>query len=134
MLTVFGQCAYVGELFYPIVLTTTKCSITCLFLRLFGINKNFAQVVKICMGIAISWGVASFFAVMFQCIPVYMTWDLLNPKRKCFSVRSYFLATNTCEVLIDFAILVLPVPQVWSLKLTTERKIGITAIFFLGAL
>lgn len=86
------------------------------------------------MGIAIAWSVASIFPVMLQCIPVYMMWDLLNPERKCFSLKAYFITTNTCEVLIDFAILVLPMPQVWGLKLNAGRKIGIAAIFFLGVL
>lgn len=134
ILIVPGQIVYIGELSYPILLTAIKCSILYLYLRLFGINREFGRMVKTSMGLAISWGIAALFPVMFQCIPLYQIWNLLTPNRHCLLIKPYFLATNISGVFIDVLILILPMPQVWGLKMSSQRKAGITGVFILGAL
>ncbi|CAO1606195.1 hypothetical protein XANCAGTX0491_009696 [Xanthoria calcicola] len=80
----------------------------------------------------ITWGIAVLFTTIFQCNPVRGAWDISVPRDQCFNLRTWLIATNVPNIVIDFGIICLPIPLVWKLKLSTERKIGLTGVFLLG--
>ncbi|KAI0190560.1 hypothetical protein F4808DRAFT_444494 [Astrocystis sublimbata] len=44
-----------------------------------------------------------------------------------------FIATAISNTLVDIAILCVPLPIVWRLKITTKQKIAVSGVFLLGA-
>ena len=42
------------------------------------------------------------------------------------------LPSSIIDIISDFTILLLPLPLIWRLQLTTRKKIGVYAIFGLG--
>ncbi|KAI4222617.1 MAG: hypothetical protein L6R36_006005 [Xanthoria steineri] len=123
---------YANEIIYASIVTCIKSSVLCLYLRVFGIKKKFAILVKCFMVAVITWGIAVLFTTIFQCNPVRGAWDISVPRHQCFNLRTWLIATNVPNIVIDFGIICLPIPLVWKLKLSTERKIGLTGVFLLG--
>ncbi|KAL8886254.1 MAG: hypothetical protein Q9215_006015 [Flavoplaca cf. flavocitrina] len=125
---------YANELVYASIVTCIKTSVLCLYLRIFGVNKKFAIVFKCFIVAAVAWGIAVLLTTIFQCNPVRGAWDISVPRNQCFNLRTWLIATNVPNIVIDFGIICLPLPLVWKLKLSTERKIGLTGVFLLGTL
>ncbi|KAL9023510.1 MAG: hypothetical protein Q9180_008206, partial [Flavoplaca navasiana] len=123
---------YANELVYASIVTCIKTSVLCLYLRIFGVNKKFAIVVKCFIVAAVVWGIAVLLTTIFQCNPVRGAWDISVPRNQCFNLRTWLIATNVPNIVIDFGIICLPLPLVWKLKLSIERKIGLTGVFLLG--
>jgi len=69
-----------------------------------------------------------------MCIPREKIWNSLVTTGYCFNTNAAFQATGIFSVLSDFAILILPIPSVWQLKVSLEKKVGIVAMFSAGLL
>lgn len=52
----------------------------------------------------------------------------------CIDANAYYISTSAFNVALDFWILVLPLPVVWSLQLSGRRKVGLNVIFLIGGL
>ena len=68
------------------------------------------------------------------CIPRKKIWNPLMTTGHCFSVNALFQATGVFNVISDFAILILPMPCVWRLRMPFRKKILMTTIFATGFL
>ncbi|KAI4261988.1 MAG: hypothetical protein L6R42_002827 [Xanthoria sp. 1 TBL-2021] len=123
---------YANEIIYASIVTCIKSSVLCLYLRIFGVKKKFAIIVKCFIVAVIAWGIAVLLTTIFQCNPVRGAWDVSVPRDQCFNLRTWLIATNVPNIVIDFSIICLPIPLVWKLKLSIERKIGLTGVFLLG--
>ena len=124
---------YLIACIYPVMVALVKASILCLYLRIFAVNRRFATIVKCFLAIDVAWAIGTLFAIVFQCVPVQATWDLSIQHKTCTASAPSLIATNVPDIVIDFCLMALPMPMIWQLKLSTRRKIGLTAIFALGA-
>ena len=62
-------------------------------------------------------------------------WKINVPHKYCFDLQKYLLGTNVANNLLDFSVLILPIPMVWRMiNLSIRRKAAITAIFLTGTL
>jgi hypothetical protein len=68
------------------------------------------------------------------CRPFAFNWDKLTINGKCGNLPSYYLSTGIVNLLIDVAIVALPLPLLWGLQMKRSKKLALTAIFSLGAL
>ena len=50
----------------------------------------------------------------------------------CVDMMAFFYANSVSDVLLDVAILALPVPLVWGLRLGWRRKCAVGGMFALG--
>ncbi|KAL8671048.1 MAG: hypothetical protein Q9168_004441 [Polycauliona sp. 1 TL-2023] len=123
---------YANEIIYASIVTCIKSSVLCLYLRIFGVNKKFGIIVKCFIVAVVAWGIAVLLTTIFQCKPVRGAWDISVPRDQCFNLRTWLIATNVPNIVIDFSIICLPLPLIWKLKLSMERKIGLTGVFLLG--
>ena len=85
------------------------------------------------MGAVVAWGVATFLAAALQCRPLYAFWDpAVNGH--CFNALQYILGVQGVNIALDFAILCLPMPLVWSLRRPWQDKVALSVVFLLGGL
>lgn len=72
----------------------------------------------------------------FSCTPVRAFWDLSVPKdqKKCIDTTIFFIVNSTFHVMLDIAILVLPIRKVWPLKMSVQKKVVVSFMFLLGGL
>ena len=119
---------------YASIVTCIKASILCLYLRLFSVKELFAKIVKGFIVVVVAWGIATLVSAIFQCEPVSAAWDISIKDKTCFDLRPWLIATNVPNILIDFGIIVLPIPLIWQLRLSAYKKIGLSGVFLLGTL
>ena len=73
------------------------------------------------------------FFSMFECKPIGKYWKFENPGH-CLNMSGYFVATGVFNLVSDIAILLFPLYCTWKLQISTKRKFGVSAIFFVGGL
>lgn len=74
---------------------------------------------------------AAFFPSIFSCYPVEKSWDSSIPGY-CINYGTVTLVIGILNVIFDFAILGLPMPMLWKLRMSTRRKIWLSGVFAIG--
>jgi hypothetical protein len=83
------------------------------------------------MGIVAAYGV-SFLVVFFtNCQPLSQPWNPV-PHGYCKDVTIEQITSVSANMVIDAAIVVLPMPPLWGLQLATRKKVAISFLFSLG--
>lgn len=85
------------------------------------------------MALTISYFLVVLLEAYLLCRPLAYNWDE-TVEGTCADKNSAFLSSAIINLLIDLCTVVLPLPMLWRLHMPTARKIGITAMFSLGAL
>ena len=122
----------VAEVLYVYNLVWTKLSILLMYYRIF----RFPYFKKMAYGIGAfvaAWVICITFLFIFICVPVEKLWYPDLPGH-CIDQVGTWIANAASTILSDLAILLLPLPQVWRLRLRREEKIGVTIAFGLGFL
>ncbi|PQE31756.1 integral membrane protein [Rutstroemia sp. NJR-2017a WRK4] len=84
-------------------------------------------------GLNAFWGFAYFMVYLLRCIPISDAWSIPNGEpRHCIPNNDAEYSYAVTNVLLDAAILSMPAPMIWKLKLPTRQKIAVCGIFLLG--
>lgn len=127
------------ELTYCVLITTIKFSILLFYRRVF-INHTTSTWFRVAWYIitvwCFLWGVSTFIAAVFQCTPVSYLWTQFSGKTKgkCVDFTALLIATAAVNIFTDVAVLVLPMPMVWKMKIEKAQKLAVSGIFLLGGL
>ncbi|KAJ5675128.1 uncharacterized protein N7477_005062 [Penicillium maclennaniae] len=117
------------HIFYPC--PAIKISIICFYRRVFTTPKF--QTCTFGLNILIgAWGLGIFLACAGQCRPLRAYWDS-SVLGKCFDANKFFIVNQAFNVLMDFIILILPIPMIWNLHSAWQDKLALTGVFALGA-
>src|SRR6266536_822537 len=104
-----------------------KLSIAIFLLRI-AVKRRYTWTLKISMVVIALWSLAIFLYEIFQCTPVQAQWDFTIKNFKCVSGDS-FVATaysiSAMTIVSDWLYAILPIPMIWSVKLTTQAKITV---------
>lgn len=118
------------QILYGTAQSLAKFSYLFFYLRIF-INKGFIFAVEIMIGIVIAWWTANVLQVFLICRPFNMNWNV-NVEGVCGDRPAAYTAFGAINLITDVAILLLPIPTVWKLKMPVSSKVGICAIFAIG--
>lgn len=105
-------------------------SILLLYHRIFPSKR----LKRVCIAVGIfvlCYSVTTVFTNIFQCTPVDSNWDM-SVEAHCVDLNTALVVLSSINVLTDIIILVLPMPLIWRLKITTRRKMQLSCIFLLG--
>lgn len=113
-----------------------KASVIYLYLRIFKAPalSAFQIIGRIAMGITAAWTIAFFFTSLFQCIPVTAIVEAYYSREKCVNINQFYNAGCITDIIVDFLILILPIPMVLRLQLSFRQRLAILGIFLLGTL
>ncbi|KAJ8107711.1 hypothetical protein OPT61_g8678 [Boeremia exigua] len=104
------------------------------FLRIFP----FESTRRWCFaGIALSIGYAAGFglAMTFACWPIPAIWTAWTMEEKptyCIDQNLFYYCAAAANISSDLMIAIIPIPQLWKLKLTLKKKLLLSAIFGVG--
>jgi hypothetical protein len=71
--------------------------------------------------------------LIFRCVPVHAIWDTTVKGAKCnIDSKKFFFSTIIVHLLMDVAILVLPVVEVSKLHVNLYQKFALIGFFVLG--
>ena len=127
-----NQVLFAGNVFYACTSPTIKLSILLLYRRIFvtPVVKSITFVVGCILA---AWLVAVVFTQIFSCTPVEGSWKPTTA-RHCIDSIIFYEAVAISNVLLDFMLLLLPIPVVWKLNMSMRRKAQVCGIFLVGAL
>ncbi|KAK4458508.1 hypothetical protein QBC42DRAFT_185807, partial [Cladorrhinum samala] len=126
---------YISESFYIAILTLTKISILCFYLRIFP-NKTFRLVTFAAMGWVGASGFIFVFCQVFQCVPIRYIWEgwrkgEFGPFR-CLDINVLTYTIAGFSIAQDMFILLMPLPLLINLNVSRRSKAGIIFMFSLG--
>ena len=78
----------------------------------------------------------SIFQTLFQCSPISAIWRIRidpHPGDRCIPPRAHLLSLAIPNVILDWALLFLPVPIIWSLKMSIVHKLEVSIVVAVGA-
>ena len=133
-LRIFKAIFIVIQLKFP-TFALTRYSLLALFLRIF--RRRLIRLTCWTLIVYITIQNLSYnLAGVFQCTPVDYFWNQAYPSNKghCVDINAFWRAMPPPEMVVDFILIVLPMPEIWNLKYPRARKVGLTVVFFSGSL
>ncbi|KAL8682389.1 MAG: hypothetical protein Q9186_001579 [Xanthomendoza sp. 1 TL-2023] len=116
--------------------TLNKISLLCFYKRL---NKGgiYHRSYDYCINGGIIFQVlmllAFFISAVNACQPLKAFWSpLAEYPHHCIDEGNYMLSFGILTIVLDFAILLLPIPMVMGLQLSTKQRIAVLTLFGLG--
>ncbi len=127
------KLSFICSILYFTIITTTKISILLLYLRIFSVNASFRLQARIVGMVVVAFWLAATIATLTICRPLEATWTF-SIRGSCFNYNIFWMVTGALEVVIDTAILTLPVRLVLGLQLSRNQKVSVLFVFLLGVL
>jgi hypothetical protein len=108
----------------------------CFYLRVFP-NAGMRWACFVTIAFIITSSVVVLFLQIFQCSPINFLWDGWKDSAgfgsyRCLNITHLTYSAAACFMVQDLAILILPVPLVYKLNVSTRSKIAIFFMFSLG--
>jgi len=120
-----------SELVYDTSITLVRMSVVLFYYRIFGRNRSFKISLWITAGVLVAWWIALNVLAVLRCSPVARQWDYNIPGH-CYSLFGTFLGVTIPNAFVDVLILLLPIPMLWKLQISTMKKLALIANFVLG--
>ena len=117
---------------YMPTLQLTKISALLFFLQI-NPDPKFRQAVFLLIGICTTFCLAVIVADVFQCKPISKAWlGRLEKGGKCFDQLFFFRSTAVINIVLDFAILFLPMPMIWTVQRPMRQRVLLCLVFAVG--
>lgn len=119
-----------------------KLSILLQYVRVFQDRMERLKIAaRVLIAVVSIWGFAFSFMAWFPCFPVQQFYRL-GSESNCYGygstkpmeVYNIVVASNATNMALDFIILVLPIPLLFSDDTIRRTKLGLVALFILGAM
>ena len=110
-----------------------KISILLLYHHIFKVNRRFRLAVYLLMAFNVGYCGACALVYLFSCRPEAKTWNVALPGT-CIDLTVIDKVIGALNIFTDLLILILPIPVIWDLSMTTVRKVGLSAVFGTGIL
>lgn len=117
-----------------------KASLLITLRRISVHSTRMRRAITVAFGLSIFFSFASFFVVVFQCVPITYGWRRARPGEdpgvgKCVHTAGMWYAVTSINIMMDFAIWVVPIVMVRQMRnLPLSKKAGMGVLFFLGGL
>ena len=106
--------------------------------RIFRVDRKFVIVSWTIGAVLTVWTTITLLLCIFACRPVKAAFNimLLLSKTTYCPIKSPDVLNihGFCNIITDFALVILPVPMVWKLHVTTRKKLGLAVVFATGLL
>ncbi|KAL8979450.1 MAG: hypothetical protein Q9177_006142, partial [Variospora cf. flavescens] len=118
---------------YILGLTLAKLSLLLFLYRIFRVDRTFRILSWLLGAILTIWTTVSLLLCFFACKPIKASWVLsmqFEPTTKC-PIKPYDVQNiqGFCNIITDFALLFLPLPLVWKLRVSGKKKLGLVVVF-----
>ncbi|KAI0503108.1 hypothetical protein F5B22DRAFT_630641 [Xylaria bambusicola] len=121
----------------PLTLGLVKSSFLFFYMRIFVAEKK-SPINILLVGLIVFvtiWALAFSLATVFGCkLDVEAHWGSTHDlETKCMGSMTVVLLLCITDFAADLAIIIIPIPLVWRLNLSTQNKVAISAVFLLGS-
>jgi hypothetical protein len=91
------------------------------------------MAVKLSVAFIAMYGIAFILVISFQCHPIAGIWDK-NLEATCINLNLVSYASAGVSIFQDILILLLPIPELWSLNVSFRKRLNIMVMFSVGIL
>ncbi|GAB7364610.1 hypothetical protein MBLNU230_g5414t2 [Neophaeotheca triangularis] len=128
---------WTNQFTYIAMLLFTKISILLLYLRVFphhAVGPWFHKTVYILIGLMSAYAISMWFAIAFECNPISYAWTSWRdePGGYCVDLLALIYSCAALNIVFDFLVFALPIPQVWKLQLNMRAKVAVSLTFLVG--
>jgi hypothetical protein len=131
-LVTFFKIVFATFILYGAAVTFVKFSVLAFYSRIFPRNNFKTWLVTLAISSGLWWILITLVSI-FQCNPVQKAWDN-EVEGTCIPYLNLFIAIQVLNIVLDIAILVLPISTVLKLQMSRANKISAAATFGLGGL
>ena len=121
------------SVYYFATVAIPKLAILALYLRLFT-PRPYRRVVYALFAIVIITGIVTPITALNLCHPFAYNWDRTIPGGHCVNENAFYRWGSMPNIVTDIVMLILPMPIVWRLHISTRLKVGLTIAFATGSL
>lgn len=104
-----------------------------MYRRVFSVEK-FRKQSLIVGGVVVFWWLVGTILAIVSCLPIRRFWVGSSAGGYCFDFNIYWMGMGAAELVIDTAILILPMGMVMKLWMPLQQRILVAGIFLLGSL
>lgn len=101
--------------------------------KVFGIERLFRCIARSLLVVSFLYGVVVFLEIFLICRPMAVDWNA-SVDGTCGDQIVAYLVLEVFGLLLDFTILVVPIPFVWRLQMQWIKKISLSFQFSIGVL
>jgi hypothetical protein len=102
-----------------------------LYLSIFGHYRKFKIWCYVMIGVNVAYLTGTTLLNIFWCTPVAATFGIGKPTN-CIDGYTTNLVIGALNLATDVVVLLLPMPVLWKLQLSTAKKLGVAACFSVG--
>lgn len=135
-LTTFTEWLYIMEVLYLAELSLIKLSLSLFYVRIFP-GTTIRRLLWATVIFNILYGATFVITAIFQCTPITYFWTQYvedHATGKCININAFGWANAAISVALDVWMISIPLSQIPKLKLHWTKKVGVSIMFFLGAL
>jgi len=130
------QLTYGSQISYFLCCGLTKLAFLFFFLRIFP-SETTRKWIWVFIVISVLWTIAFAFTMTFACRPisaVWTSWDGTSTPDYCINQNLFYLVAAAFNIGLDVAIVLIPIPNLMTLKLSSRKKVFLSAIFGVGGM
>lgn len=124
---------YVLVVVYAVPPIACKLVILLSFLEINDVSTMFRWSTYSIMFVVFGYGTGILISGIFQCMPVQSAWDF-GINGTCIDRRAAYKANAILGVITDVMIILLPLPTIIALRISTRTKIGLLVLFLIGSM
>ena len=116
---------------YSVLIFFVKAAILLMYIRIFDASRFIKYSVWSLFIPLAGFSVSSFFLSIFPCQPVRKFWTPGLPG-KCINTGQLGLVSAIISIVTDIAIFVVPLRQVWKMRLPLRQRLQVIAVLGTG--
>ncbi|KAI2622481.1 hypothetical protein GGR54DRAFT_598680 [Hypoxylon sp. NC1633] len=123
---------FVSSFFWAASVSSFRLSILLLYIEIFAVSPKFQWAAWVAIAFVCAFFVTATATALSLCQPIAFGWNKTISGGYCGDIGQAELAGAAFNMVLDIIIVLLPLPVVWNLQLSTDKKVGITVTFGLG--
>lgn len=110
-----------------------KLTVLAYYWRMFP-RKGMRLGIKILSAMCILWFITMVITNLLECQPISRFWNITGPGFCRFPAAMYYVGVAVPNTVIDIFTVLLPIYEVWHLKLSYWKRLGVCAVFGIGGM
>lgn len=127
-----AQIVFATFILYGFAVTAVKVGVLYFYRRIFP-GADLKIWLMVLGALSLIWFILITLISVFQCMPVQKAWEAELPGY-CIPYLDIFIGMQVANIVLDIAILCLPITTVLKLHMTVSTKISVAGTFGLGGL
>lgn len=117
---------------YMVAMGFTKLSILLLYLKLLAPGMKLRFAVYAILAFVASYTIATELSLLFACNPILKLYHAYLKGSCSINIIAHGISQGVLNIVSDILIIVVPVPMVWSMQMSTKHKVGVVSVFATG--